>query len=500
MSVNSPFDVFIIGGGINGAAIAHYATLLGLRVGLCDAQDFGAGTSAASSKMIHGGLRYLEHGALGHVRQSLKAQHQLMQMAPHLVRPLQIYSPDEPRLRSPWRVRCALTLYDLLGARKKLPHFHRILFPSDATVNPLNLSYKRGFAFYDCITQDTRLVLEHLLAAQEQSAVLLPHHRCSKVSRQENRWSVELTGDQGNQVAIDTRVLINATGPWTNQFNEESLKVHSSYRARLIKGSHLVFPRLYTGDQAYLLQNIDGRIIFVAPFQTHFTMVGTTEIPFEGSPGEASIEPDEIYYLCDAINRCFHHRLQPRDIVGSFSGVRPLLDDNRPEMGSVTREAKVELLNQANMAPLVNIYGGKLTTHWPLAMEVGKRLCELFPSAKLPADALTVLPGGQIEQADCMDFSTAMQEAYPWLNDALCERYVFTYGQRMVGLLGDAQCIEDLGASLGHGLYEREVLFLREHEWATTVDDILWRRTQLGYYFSKGDMAKLKAWWSEQRF
>jgi glycerol-3-phosphate dehydrogenase len=500
MSSEIKFDLFIVGAGINGAAIANQASAAGLKVGLCDQLDLAQGTSGASTKLIHGGLRYLEKFEFSLVREALREQRLLRKRAPHLVHPLEIYMPDAPRLRRPWQIGLGLFIYDWIASSRQLPKARRLTFSTDSSINPLNLSFKKGYAFYDCVTHDCRLVIENCLAAQENNAHLYTRHQCISAERSEKQWKVNLQSDDGAIITINTPILINATGPWSNQFISQKLSLQSQYRLRLVKGSHLVFPKFYEGKQAYLLQNIDGRIIFVIPYLEHFTLVGTTEFPFEGDPQKAHIEPDEIYYLCDAVNRFFHHRFKPRDVIGSWSGVRPLFENNNSTNSDLTRSAKIELEQSDGKAPLINIFGGKLTTHRALADRVLKTIAPIIQTPLKAVRCDEALPGGRIDSQDLNSFVEHVQSIHPWLTDSLLHRYTHTYGQRTLELLEGMTSIEDLGSNAGHGLHLQEVRFLMKTEWARTLDDILMRRTQLGYFFSKADLDKAQQWWNEQGF
>ena len=501
MSNETVFDLFIIGGGINGAAVANQASAMGLSVALCDALDFGQGTSGASTKLIHGGIRYLEQLEFSLVRESLREQQSLRKRAAHLVQPLKIYMPDAHRLRKPWRVGLGLFLYDRLTSRQHIPRSKRITFSSDSQENPLNLSFKKGFSFYDCITQDTRLVMENLLAAHANNALMLPRNRCTMAQRENNLWKIQCQSTtSGDTETYHAKMLVNATGPWASSFLRDTLSMHSSYKIRLVKGSHLVFPKLYEGNEAYLLQNIDGRVIFVLPFMNHFTAVGTTEVPYEGDPVNSVIEPDEIYYLCDAVNRYFHHRVRPRDIIGSWSGVRPLIDNDKMAMTDLTRSARLELRVENKQLPIVNVWGGKLTTHRALAEKVLECLDPYLPSTAHPVKGSVILPGGTFPDGDFEQFRQELQSSYPWLPESLLNRYSATYGQRCLPLLDGKTALEDLGSHAGHGLYHEEAKFLLQNEWARNIEDILTRRTQLGYYFTKAELEKAEQWWDEQIF
>jgi len=497
LPLDDTVDLLVIGGGVNGAGVARDAAGRGLSVVLCEQADLASGTSSASSKMIHGGLRYLEHYAFGLVRKALSERETLMDIAPHLIEPLRFVLPHDARLRPAWMIRAGLFLYDHLGARNRLPGCRSIDLRSAPEGAPLRDHLVKGFVYADCWVDDSRLVVLNALGAAEAGATILTRSRCLSARRDGDAWAVTLSNDQGGETQWRARTLVNAAGPWVDGVLAHMGGVRRRQKSlRLVKGSHIVVNRRYQGDHAYILQNHDRRVVFALPFQDRFTLIGTTDIAFDGDPAQAAIEPTEIAYLCDAFNRSFAQAIAPSDVVWSYAGVRPLYDDEAGDPSSVTRDYKLDLDDGAsgNDPPLVTVLGGKITTYRLLAEHAMRLLCPYFPGLGLDWTAHVPLPGGDLPDADFERFLDGFRRQRPWLPDALARRLARAYGSRTGDLLGDAKALDDLGHDFGAGLFEREVDYLTRNEWARTGEDILWRRGKLGLHCAADTEAAIDAW------
>lgn len=496
LPLDDTVDLLIIGGGVNGAGIARDAVGRGLSVVLTEQADLASGTSSASSKMIHGGLRYLEHYAFGLVRKALIERETLLEIAPHLIEPMRFVLPHDASLRPAWMIRAGLFLYDHLGARKRLPGCRSIDLGSAPEGAPLRDHYTTGFVYSDCWVDDSRLVVLNALAAAEQGATILTRSRCVSARRDGDAWLATLREMHGFESHIRARALVNAAGPWVDEVLEHTDRIQRREKAlRLVKGSHIVVNRAYQGSHAYILQNHDRRVIFALPFQDCFTLIGTTDIPFDGDPTRVTIDAGEIDYLCQAYNRSFASPIGPADVVWSYAGVRPLYDDEAGDPSSITRDYKLELDGGPGKGPpLVNVLGGKITTYRLLAEQVLNLLCPIFPGLGLDWTAAAPLPGGDMPDADFEAFLERFRAARPWLPDGLARRLARAYGTRAGDLLGDAKALDDLGHDFSAGLYAREVDYLTRHEWARNAEDILWRRSKLGLHCMAGTEAALEGW------
>jgi glycerol-3-phosphate dehydrogenase len=480
------YDVLVVGGGINGTGIAADCAGRGLSVLLCEQQDLASATSSNSSKLIHGGLRYLEHYEFRLVKEALAEREVLLKNAPHIMWPMIFRLPHQPHLRPAWLIRTGLFLYDHLAKRVTLPASRGIRFGADS---PLQSHIKKGFEYADGWVDDSRLVVSNALAAAEYGATIATRTRCIQARRQQDHWLITLQPAQQAAYQIKTRAIVNAGGPWVAKLFDEALEDKSPQNVRLVKGSHIVVPRLHTQPHAYMLQNQDQRIVFVIPFEDHFTLIGTTDVEYQGDPGKVHISDDEISYLLDISNNYFNKQLQPSDIVSSFSGVRPLLDDESASAQTVTRDYKLELSTQLGALPLLSVFGGKITTYRKLAEAATDKLIEFFPQASGRWTATKPLPGGDF--VDVATLSSELQTLYPWLPEQIRKRYLRSYGSRSHLILQQATTIADLGHNFGHGLFAAEVKYLIAQEWACTAEDILWRRSKLGLYFTKEQTAAL---------
>jgi glycerol-3-phosphate dehydrogenase len=467
------FDLLIVGGGINGAAIARDAAGRGLDVLLVEKDDLAGHTSSASSKLIHGGLRYLEHYEFGLVRESLHERAILLRTAPHVVHPLKFVLPDPPGGRPFWLLRLGLLLYDLLSARDELPRSRRETAPDPALRPGFRLA-----SYHDAFVDDARLVVLNALDAAERGAEIATRTELLSARRAGDAWAAELSG--GRTVAA--RMIVNAAGPWVADLLGR-LGSASESRVRLVKGSHILVPALWQGDHAYILQQRDGRVVFALPYEGA-SLIGTTDIPV-AAPGDAAVEPAEIDYLCAAANAYFARQTAPGAVIWSYSGVRALYDDGARQAKDVTRDFRLEL-DDAPGPKLLSVFGGKITTARALALRALARL----GVGGLKFTATSPLPGGNVTAA----FNARLAALALWLPEPLLARLARSYGTRLEVLLGDAERIADLGRHFGAGLYEAEVRYLIKVEFARTAEDIIWRRTKLGLEMSPGERADLERW------
>jgi len=488
-------DLLVIGGGINGAGIARDAAGRGLSVVLCEQGDLAGGTSSASSKMIHGGLRYLEHYEFRLVREALAEREVLLDIAPHLVHPLRFVLPHDASLRPAWMIRVGLFLYDRLGGRRRLAGSHGLDLVADPAGEPLRNERRKGFVYTDCRVDDSRLVVLNALGAAELGATILTRTRCAEARRDGGAWIVVLRDAiTGRERSMRARILVNAAGPWVNKVHDASIAAAATLRVRLVKGSHIVVARLYDGDHAYILQNDDGRVVFALPFEENFTLIGTTDVPYAGDPNGIQIDSDEIDYLCAAVNRYFKRPIGAGDVVWSYAGVRPLLDDGAGDPAAVTRDYRLEIEAPEGGAPLLSVFGGKITTYRRLAEQAMAKLAPYTPGVGGPWTASSPLPGGDID--DAARFLNQTRARYPWLPAGLAARYVNAYGTLTAALLDGADGLDDLGHDFGAGLFEREVAYLADTEWARSAEDILWRRSKLGLVCPKETAPALDDWFA----
>ncbi|HKT28492.1 glycerol-3-phosphate dehydrogenase [Dyella sp.] len=486
------FDLLVVGGGINGVGIARDAAGRGLSVCLCERDDLAAHTSSASTKLIHGGLRYLEQYEFALVGKALAEREVLLRAAPHIIWPLRFVLPHQSHLRPAWMIRLGLLLYDHLGrGRRTLPKSRRVSLKRHKSGVPLRDEFHIGFVYSDAWVQDARLVVLNAMDAMERGATIFTRTRCVSAQRDSHGWTAQLQSWRGELSTIRAKALVNATGPWAVQFLDDVAKVGHDHALRLVKGSHIVVPRLFEHPYAYIFQQPDRRIVFAIPYETDFTLIGTTDLDYRDDPSAPQISDDETRYLCDAANRYFKRSITPADVVWSYSGVRPLLDDESGNASEVTRDYLLELDQRA--APLLNVFGGKLTTYRKLAEEAMDRLAPLFPHA---SEAWTSqghsLPGG--ERRDVNVLLGELQAAHPWLPAPMAWRLVHSYGTRTARILGQARSLSDLGEHFGADLYQAEVDYLRAWEWAIDVSDVLWRRSKLGLRLSSEQVARLTAY------
>ncbi|RXE30465.1 glycerol-3-phosphate dehydrogenase, partial [Xanthomonas perforans] len=450
----------------------------GLSVCLCEQDDLAAHTSSASTKLIHGGLRYLEQYEFALVGKALAEREVLLRLAPHIIWPLRFLLPHQPHLRPAWMIRAGLFLYDHLGGSKRsLPRSRRLSLRTHPVGAPLQESLRTGFVYSDAWVQDARLVVLNAMDAARRGAKIHTRTRCVGAWRDAGFWYAELEDREGRRRTVQARALANAAGPWAVAFLDTVASVPHEHALRLVKGSHIVVPKLFDHDHAYIFQQPDRRIVFAIPYEHDFTLIGTTDVDYEADPAAPKIDAAEVQYLCDAVNLYFQQQISPADVVWNYSGVRPLLDDAEDNAAEVTRDYQLEVVTEG--APLLNVFGGKLTTYRKLAEEAVDRLTHAL-GARKPAWTAhgEALPGG--EQRDIASLLERVGRARPWLPAATAQRLVRNYGTCAEQLLGDAQSLADLGTHFGADLYQAEVDYLRQHEWAVAADDILWRRSKLG--------------------
>ncbi|MCC4783012.1 glycerol-3-phosphate dehydrogenase [Vibrio splendidus] len=486
-STSSTLDLIVIGGGINGAGIAADAAGRGLNVGLYEANDFASATSSASSKLIHGGLRYLEHYEFRLVSEALAEREVLLRKAPHVAQPMRFRLPHRPFLRPAWMIRCGLFLYDNLGKRTTLPGSKTVNLAKSGLLKP---EMKTGFEYSDCWVDDARMVLLNVLAAKENNAEVRNYCRVEKAHREGGIWHVTILDVMTNQrFERKAKALVNAAGPWVKQFFDDGLEQASPRNIRLIKGSHIVVPRIHDEPQAYILQNKDNRIVFMIPYLDKFSIIGTTDLEYKGDPRNVAIDDVEVDYLIDIVNQHFVKQLGREDVVWTYSGVRPLCDDESDSPQAITRDYTLELDAELDQAPLLSIFGGKLTTYRKLGEAALKKLEPHLTNMGAPWTANNTLPGGNFS-CSREKLAKMIHTKYPWASEALLLRYVTQFGTYTWKLLEGANCEADLGnqfSSEAHGVYQVEIDYLINEEMAMTDEDILWRRTKLGLYMSESE-------------
>ena len=488
-------DVLVIGGGINGAGIARDLAGRGLTVMLCEKDDLASATSSASTKLIHGGLRYLEYKKFKLVREALIEREVLLRSAPHIIWPLTFVLPHHSKLRPWWLIRLGLFLYDHLGGRKILPSSKGLSFAGTKFGQPLKQSFKRGFSYADCWVDDARLVVLNALDAYEKGAQVLTRTECTKLEKhpEETGWIAtlhDLITDSNTRVHV--QLVVNAAGPWVNQVLGLVGEGVEKYKVRWVKGSHIIVPRLFQGDQAYILQQPDGRIVFAIPYEKKYTLIGTTDSDYKDDLEEVRISLEEVEYLCAAVNRYFRHQITPEDVEWTYSGVRPLHEEpGVTEAAAATREYLLDI-EEHKGGKILSVYGGKITTFRKLAEHAGEKVVELLGRGKANWTENASLPGGEGSAANFETFLKTLRREYNWLPEALALRYARAYGSRSREFLRGFKRLADLGEHLGDNVYEVEISYLVSVEWALTVEDILWRRSKLGLHISEDTQKNIK--------
>jgi glycerol-3-phosphate dehydrogenase len=477
---NDVYDLLVIGGGINGTGIATDAAGRGLSVLLCEMNDLASSTSSYSSKLIHGGLRYLEYYEFRLVREALAEREILLKKAPHIIRPLRFRLPHRPHLRPSLMIRAGLFLYDNLAKLATLKSSHSIKFNNDS---PVVNTITKGFEYSDASVDDARLVVLNAIAARDKGARILTRTQCSNAKRVGNLWEITLENKlTGETEIVKSKVLVNAAGPWVTRFFNEALNIPPSKQIRLIKGSHIIVPRIHTEPQAYILQNEDNRIVFVIPFEEHFSLIGTTDVEHKGDPSKACISQEETDYLISVVNEHFKHQISEADVVTSYSGVRPLLDDESDSPEGVTRDYTFVVDAPTGKAPLLSVFGGKITTYRKLAEAAVNGIIDHFPDAGTSWTADVPLPGGDFDVQEKLQ--TSLQRQCTWLPRSVIDRYVRSYGTLSFDIISRVKSLEEMGQYFGAGLYQREVEYLIDNEWAVELEDIIWRRSKLSLQLS----------------
>ena len=496
-------DVLVVGGGINGCGIARDLAGRGLKVVLCEKDDLAQATSSSSTKLIHGGLRYLEYNEFSLVRKALAEREVLLRSAPHIMWPLRFVMPHDPGMRPVWMIRVGLFLYDHLARREVLPGSRTVDLRRHPAGAPLQPRFTKGFVYSDGWVDDARLVALNAIDAMERGATVLTRWRCRDAQRSADSWQVTLDSADGAFHTLNARALVNAAGPWAAQFLSEHAHLSNPKALRLVKGSHIVVPRLFDHGHAYIFQNPDKRIIFAIPYEHDFTLIGTTDVEHHGAIGAAKIDESEIDYLCEQASRYFAKAVVPGDVVWTYSGVRPLLDDESGDPSAVTRDYSLDL--DTAQAPLLTVWGGKITTFRRLAEDAADLLMQ-----PLGVDAArgawthgAFLPGGNLDKwigparrpdTDFERFEQTVRRRYAQFDAAVLHRLARAYGARIDRVIGDA---DSPGAQVAPGLFECELHYLHDHEWARSADDVLWRRSKLGLHYSAEERAAVAAWCAE---
>jgi glycerol-3-phosphate dehydrogenase len=487
-------DLFVIGGGINGAGVARDAAGRGLKVVLCEKDDLAEGTSSRSGKLVHGGLRYLEYYEFRLVREALIEREVLMRAAPHIIWPMRFVLPHSPQDRPAWLVRLGLFLYDHLGGRKKLPGTRTLDLTRDPEGAPLLDQYTKGFEYSDCWVDDARLVVLNAVDAAEKGAEVLTRSPCISARREDGAWTVQTRNEAtGETRTFRARCLVNCAGPWVTDFITRVAGANSSRNVRLVKGSHIIVPKFWPGNNAYLVQNHDKRVIFINPYEGDKALIGTTDIAYDGRAEDVAADEAEIDYLLNAVNRYFKEKLRRSDVLTTFSGVRPLFDDGQGNPSAVTRDYVFDL-DQAGGAPLLNVFGGKITTFRELAERGMHKLKDIFPQMGGDWTETAPLPGGEIANADYESYANLLRELHPWMPRKLVHHYGRLYGARTKDVVAGAMNLDDLGRHFGGQLYEAEARYLVAREWAQRPEDILWRRTKHYLHLTEAQRKDFSDW------
>ncbi len=494
--MTEPVDLLVIGGGVNGAGVARDAAGRGLSVVLCEKGDLAEGTSSRSGKYIHGGLRYLEYYEFRLVREALIEREVVLEVAPHLTWPLRLILPHSPEQRPRWLIRLGLFIYDHLGGRKRIPSTRAVDLRRAPEGVMIREAFSSAFAYWDVWVDDARLVILNAVDAARHGAKILTRTECISARREDELWRATLRDTEtGESREITARAIFNGAGPWVEKVIGGVAGINTSKRVRLVKGSHIIMKRWWEGEHGYVLQNTDKRIIFVNPYFDDLALIGTTDIPFDGVPEDVVIDGDEVDYLLGILNRYFRTELTPDDVLDSYSGVRPLYDDDATKNASaVTRDYDFELDGGDGRAPMLSAFGGKITTYRKLSEHALVRLRPFFPHMGADWTEKAPLPGGGIANADFDSWLQGFRAARPWLPIDLAMHYGRCYGTDAATLLDGAVAMEDLGRCFGGLFYEREARWLMQHEFARTAEDILTRRTKHGMFLSISERAAFADW------
>lgn len=486
-------DVLVIGGGINGCAIARDLAGRGFSVTLVEKDDLACATSSASTKLIHGGLRYLEHYEFRLVRDALKEREVMLRSAPHIIWPLTFVLPHHRKLRPWWMIRLGLYVYDLLGGKKTLPSSKGRALPGSIYGQSIKPEYRRGFTYADCWVEDTRLVVLNALDAKEKGAEILTRTECVDLQKHPkgDGWQITLHDHvEDKNIKLHADMVVNASGPWVAKTLDLAGKNIGKHAVRWVKGSHIIVPRLYQGEHAYILQNEDKRIVFMIPYERKYTLVGTTDIEYDGNIDEVRIDVEEVHYLVNSVNKYLRQPLRAEQVQWTYSGVRPLVDDGHDNAAEVTRDYVLEL-DEHKGAPILSIYGGKITTSRKLSEQVADQVVGALGRGGKAWTAEAMLPGGE-GLANFQTFVKTLKREYNWLPEALALRLSRAYGSRARDMLRGMKRVSDMGEHLGDQIYEFEISYLANVEWAMTAEDILWRRSKLGLHVSETTQKNIK--------
>jgi D-erythritol 1-phosphate dehydrogenase len=489
------FDLIVVGGGVNGGGIARDAAGRGLSVLLCEKDDLAQGTSSRSGKLVHGGLRYLEYYEFRLVREALIEREVLLRAAPHIIWPMRFVLPHSPEQRPVWMLRAGLFLYDHLGGRRVLPPTRKLDLTSAPEGEPIRKTFKRAFEYSDCWVDDARLVVLNALDVRERNGLVLTRTALLSARREGKAWRAEFSDRDGRILEATGKILVNAAGPWVDDVLSRTGS-NAESRVRLVKGSHIVTRKFWSGEQAYLLQNTDKRVIFVNPYEGDLALIGTTDLPFDGRPEDVAIDRGEIDYLLAVVERYFAAAPKVSDIVHAFSGVRPLYDDRAANPSAVTRDYVFNVEAPADEAPMLSIFGGKITTYRKLAEHALEKLAPYLPKMTRPWTETAPLPGGSIVGGDFSLFHSELRKRRPWLPPDVALGYARRYGTRVEDLLDGAKSIGDLGRFFGGTLYEREARFLAGQEWALCAEDVLERRTKHALHLTKEQRDEFAQWFA----
>ncbi len=491
---NTDFDLVVIGGGINGAGIARDAAGRGLSVLLVEKDDLAEHTSSASTKLIHGGLRYLEHYDFMLVRHALQEREVLLKAAPHIIWPLRFVLPHHKALRPKWLIRLGLFLYDHIGGRKLLPASHSLNLTKHVSGEALKGEFKSGFEYSDCWVQDARLVTLNVMDAAERGCDVRTRCECTDLIRHDGQWQIHLLNKFSNDKSVvSARAVVNASGPWVEETLDLDEEHDSKHGVRLVKGSHIVVPKLFDHPYTYIFQNADNRVLFAVPYEQDYTLLGTTDVEVDDKPSKQHIDEDEINYICKSVSEYFDKPVDPATVKWSYAGVRPLYDDASENASKVTRDYKLDLDVRKN-APVLSVYGGKITTYRKLAEQAVDMLKDTLGHTKPSWTADAPLPGGDIANADFDGFLAGLKTQYTWMEESLLLDYARNYGTRISKLLAGVSSVEGLGQHFSGPLYQAEVDYLVENEWARSAEDILWRRSKKGLHTDANTADVLQAY------
>ncbi len=486
-------DIFVIGGGINGCGIARDAAGRGFSVRLAEMNDLASGTSSWSSKLIHGGLRYLEHYKFRLVRESLCEREVLLKMAPHIIWPMRFVLPHHSSMRPAWLLRLGLFIYDHIGQRKLLPATKQVNLKTDPVGKPLKTIFSKGFEYSDCWVDDARLVVLNAQDAQKHGAIIETRTKVVSARREDGYWSISTKNCRSGEISQHkARLLVNASGPWVDKILGEAINSNRSKNVRLVQGSHIVVPKIHNHDRAYIFQNADNRIIFALPYEQDYTLIGTTDQDYQGDPADVKITDPEISYICASVSEYFERPVNIADVVWSYSGVRPLFDDGATEAQEATRDYVLRV--DGDELPVINIFGGKITTYRKLSESVLTKIEALIGARFGPWTATSNLPGGDFGVADYDSLLSKLKQEFHFLDSVMAKRLIRCYGTNAWTMLKGALNIKDMGQDFGGTLSEREVKYLMKYEWAECAEDVVWRRTKLGIRLDEKQISTIENW------